>query len=67
MKKQHYKELLEIKKTMIDSLEQPDYKGYLQGDYICHEDLDITDKEEFIVNGEDDSVSYLVTIEAVEL
>lgn len=62
------KEVHKIKKLMMDALEQPDEKGVLLGDYVCHEDI----PEEvpymdahFTVCGEEGKPVYVVLIQKV--
>ena len=70
MKKKHLKELNVIAEAMMQGLEQVEKKtGILRGDFVCHDfDENCSDFDyDFTVCGEDESVTYLVMIQKIDL
>lgn len=64
------KEINKIKGLMMQSLEEVDEKGILQGEYVCHEDMIETPvgfDAQFVVCGEDENHTYLVLIQKVKI
>ena len=64
-------EVKDIKKKMMQSLELVDGKGYLQGEYLCHEDIPeetpIGFDAHFCVMSDREDVCYLVLIQKIEM
>jgi len=65
------KEITQIKKKMMQSLEELNKKGIVKGDFLCHEDIPekcppIAD-DYFSVVGDDAKVCYIVMIKEIKL